>query len=60
VAAQVEAGSLQILMPQYQPPEYPVHILHRESRHASAKVRAFIDLLAERLRGDKTLNAKEK
>jgi len=56
VAAQVETGSLQILMPQYQPPEYPVHILHRESRHASAKVRAFIDLLAERLRGDKTLN----
>ena len=60
VAAQAEAGSLQILMPQYQPPEYPVHILHRESRHASARVRAFIDLLAERLRGDKTLNPKEK
>ena len=56
IAAEVEAGSLQVLMSQYEPPEHPVHILHRESRHASAKVRAFIDLLAERLRGDRTLN----
>ena len=56
VAAQVETGSLQVLMPQYEPPAYPVNILHRESRHASAKVRAFIDLLARRLRGNSTLN----
>ncbi|MEZ5503359.1 MAG: LysR substrate-binding domain-containing protein [Halioglobus sp.] len=38
-------GSLQVLMPQYEPPEHP-HILHREGRHASARVSAFIDLLA--------------
>ena len=56
VAAEVEAGRLQVLLPQYEPPEHPVHILHRESRHASAKVRTFIDLLAERLRSDRTLN----
>jgi DNA-binding transcriptional LysR family regulator len=52
----VEEGSLQELMPQYEPPQYPVHILHRESRHASAKVRAFIDLLAKRLRSEQCLN----
>jgi DNA-binding transcriptional LysR family regulator len=52
VAEEVEAGRLQVLMPQYEPPAHPVHIVHRESRHASAKVRAFIDLLAQRLRGD--------
>jgi DNA-binding transcriptional LysR family regulator len=56
VAAEVEAGRLQVLMAQYEPPEYPVHILHREGRHASAKVRAFIDLMAQRLRRDSTLN----
>lgn len=56
VAAGVEAGSLRVLLPQYEPPAYPVHILHRESRHASARVRAFIDLLAERLRGERCLN----
>jgi hypothetical protein len=56
VRTEVEAGSLQVLMPQYEPPGYPVHILHRESRHASARVRAFIDLLAQRLRGERSLN----
>ena len=56
VAAQVEAGTLQVLMPQFEPPEYPVHILHRESRHGSARVRAFIDLLAKRLREEPCLH----
>jgi len=52
VAAEVSAGQLRLLMPEFDPPQYPVHILHREGRHASARVRAFIDLLAERLRTD--------
>lgn len=56
VAAQVQAGQLEVLMPEYEPPAHPVHIMHREGRYASAKVRAFIDLLAKRLRGDSTLN----
>jgi DNA-binding transcriptional LysR family regulator len=56
VTTEIETGSLQVLMPQYEPPAYPVHILHRESRHASAKVRVFIDMLAERLRGERSLN----
>ena len=56
VTKEIEDGSLQVLMPHYEPPGYPVHILHRESRHASAKVRAFIDMLAERLRGERCLN----
>jgi DNA-binding transcriptional LysR family regulator len=56
VKTKVEAGALQVLLPQYEPSGYPVHILHRESRHASARVRAFIDLLAQRLRGERSLN----
>lgn len=55
VTAEVEAGLLQVLLPRYQPPDYPVHIVHRESRHASARVRAFIDLLAQRLRREPCL-----
>ncbi len=58
VAAEVEAGQLRVLMPQYEPPELPVHILHREGRYASAKVRAFIDLMGQRLRSDSRLNPK--
>lgn len=56
VRTEVEAGSLKVLMPHYEPPGYPVHILHRESRHASARVRTFIDLLAQRLQGERSLN----
>lgn len=57
VAAEVAAGRLCLLMPEFDPPPHPVHILHREGRHASARVRGFIDLLAARLRADNTLNA---
>jgi DNA-binding transcriptional LysR family regulator len=57
VAQDVEAGRLQVLMPEYEPPPHPVHIIHREGRYASAKVRAFIDLVAARLRSDGALNA---
>ena len=56
VAAAIDTGALRVLMRQHAPPAYPIHILHREGRHASTRVRAFIDLLADRLRSDKTLN----
>ena len=56
VAAEVQAGRLRLLMPEYDPPSYPVHILHREGRHASTRVRAFIDLMADKLRKDAALN----
>ena len=56
VAAQVAAGHLEILLPEFAPAEHPVHIVHREGRHASVKVRAFIDLLAAQLREDSTLS----
>ena len=56
VVEEVSCGRLQLLMPEYDPPQYPVHILHREGRHTSVRVRAFIDLLSERLRADTTLN----
>jgi len=58
VAQEINTGQLKVLMPQYQPPDVPVHVLHREGRHASTKVRAFIDLIAKRLRSDVTLDSK--
>ena len=56
VAGEIEAGQLEILLADFEPPPSPVHIVHREGRYSSAKVRAFIDLMAERLRADKALN----
>jgi DNA-binding transcriptional LysR family regulator len=56
VAAHLSQGSLQILLPDFEPPVRPVHILHTEERHSSTKVRAFIDLLAGQLRATDALN----
>jgi DNA-binding transcriptional LysR family regulator len=56
IASHVAAGQLQTLLNKYEPPPLPIHVLHREGRHASAKVRAFVDMLVEQLRKNKTLN----
>jgi DNA-binding transcriptional LysR family regulator len=50
VAQPVADGRLEILLPEFEPAPRPVHLVHREGRHGPAKVRAFVDLLAERLR----------
>ncbi len=55
VADELVAGNLKTVLENYQPPALPVHIVHREGRLASAKVRAFIDLIAQRLRADTAL-----
>ncbi|MBT4518733.1 MAG: LysR family transcriptional regulator [Halieaceae bacterium] len=57
VAGPLARGELVSLLEDYQSAALPVHILHREGRHGSAKVRSFIDLLAQQLRGDPTINA---
>ena len=56
VAPELAAGKLTTVLENYQPPPNPIHIVHREGRYSSAKVRAFIDLLAAYLRADKALN----
>jgi len=56
VAAHVASGQLAILLPDQEPPPIPIHILHREGRYASAKIRCFVDLMASRLREDPALN----
>lgn len=50
IAAQLAAGSLNIVLSDYELAALPVHIVHSEGRYGSAKVRAFIDLMVERLR----------
>ena len=39
-----------MILKDYEIKPVPVHILHCEDRYPSAKVRTFIDLMAERLR----------
>ncbi|OUS29051.1 LysR family transcriptional regulator [Thalassotalea sp. 42_200_T64] len=56
VAPYLASGQLNIVMENYEPAAKPVHIVHRESHLTTAKVRAFIDLMAKRLRNDNALN----
>lgn len=56
VADELKDARLETILSDYQLPAMPVHIIHREGRMASSKVRCFIDLMARRLREDKTLN----
>lgn len=56
VAEHLEAGRLKTVLPDFEPPVLPVHVVHREGRQASQRVRAFLDLAMERLRGDARLN----
>jgi DNA-binding transcriptional LysR family regulator len=55
VAPFVAAGELKIVLQNHDETKYPVHIIHREGRYSSSKIRSFIDLLAERLRANSDL-----
>ncbi|TFW19580.1 LysR family transcriptional regulator [Duganella callida] len=56
IAEQVAAGRLQIILQDYEEAPWPVHVLHRESKFGSTKVRNFIDMLADDLRAQPALN----
>jgi len=56
IAPELQNGQLKIILSEYEYPALPIHILHREGRNSSAKVRAFIDLVAEKLKADSSLN----
>lgn len=56
VAGELAEGRLRAVLVEYEPPALPIHVIHREGRHAMQKVRAFLDLAIDRLRGDSTLN----
>ena len=56
IAEDLSLGHLTTVLKPFEPPALPVHIIHREGRLASGKVRAFIDLMTEALRTNPALN----
>lgn len=54
-ATELGEGRLVPVLEAFEPPAVPIHIIHRSGPRSPAKVRAFIDLLAEQLRADPTL-----
>ncbi|WP_374564784.1 LysR family transcriptional regulator [Ideonella sp.] len=56
IAQHVQEGRLQVVLSEYEAAPLPIHLVHREGRHASQKARAFLDLAIERLRAQAALN----
>jgi DNA-binding transcriptional LysR family regulator len=46
----LQQGRLRTVLQRYELPSYPVHIVYREGRRASARVRSFVDFVVSRLR----------
>ena len=57
IAPYVADGRLQPILTDFETPPMPIHIVHQEGRMVSAKVRAFVDFMAERLRADSALSS---
>ncbi len=55
IAPQLAAGQLEIVLETFETKPMPIHVIHREGRNASAKIRSFVDLMTERLRADQSL-----
>jgi len=56
VGAELAEGSLVTALDDFEETQLPVHIVHREGRKASAKVRLFMDFAAESLWANRFIN----
>ncbi|MCE4556483.1 LysR family transcriptional regulator [Roseateles cellulosilyticus] len=55
VADALASGALLPLLESFETPPLPVHVVHHEARHMTRKVRAFVDLAVDSLRGHAAL-----
>jgi DNA-binding transcriptional LysR family regulator len=56
VADAVKSGTMRVLLHSHETAPLPVHVVHREGRHPTQKVRAFVDLAVQALRAEPLLN----
>jgi len=56
IAGELTDGRLKIILADYEESSWPVHVMHRESKYGSSKVRNFIDMLVADLRAHQHLN----
>ncbi len=56
IAPQLAAGTLKIILSEFEPKAVPVHVMHSEGRYTSAKIRTFVDLISDKLRANPSLN----
>ena len=55
ISRQLASGELKIILNKFELPPIPIHIVHREDRHKSARVRTFVDVVSKGLRQHKAL-----
>ncbi|WP_299555805.1 LysR family transcriptional regulator [uncultured Tateyamaria sp.] len=56
VGPDLQAGTLQTVLEEFEPAPLPIHLVHAEGRRAPAKIRAFVELARDRLRATSVLN----
>lgn len=56
VASHLASGELKVILGEFEPKPLPIHVVHREGRHGSAKIRAFVDFVAQALKANTSLN----
>ncbi len=56
IAQAVVEKKLQVVLAEFEEEPLPIHIVYPEGRKASAKVRAFVEFAAERLRANRLIN----
>ena len=56
IAPYLKDGRLQVILGEFELPPLPIHVVHQHGRLVSAKVRAFVDFMVDRLRADSALN----
>ena len=54
-APEIRAGRLRVVLDAFEPPPIPIHVVHREARVTSGRVRAFVDFAVARLRADRSM-----
>ncbi len=55
IAPELARGELELVLPDFEPPPIPIHVVHKEAGHTSARVRAVADFLVDRLRSNPML-----
>jgi DNA-binding transcriptional LysR family regulator len=53
VRSEIDQGLLEVLLPNHEPPPVPVHALWLENSGTPARTRAFVDMLKQRMAGER-------
>jgi len=58
IAPYLADGRVATVLDAFELPPLPIHVVHQEGRMVSAKVRAFVDFMVDRLRADPAINCR--